>query len=79
MKRGKNMATANQRVRVLRILEYTGDLETILNTLAKGAVPANGEHSVMNKMTIKSGLVGFPEFDYHISNLPPEETPDAQR
>lgn len=62
-------------VRVLRILEYIGDAETVNLTLARGSVPANGEHVVTGKLVIKSGIIGFPEFGYEMPKS--EETPDA--
>ena len=49
-------------IRVLRILEYVGEREWVENTLAKGGVPANGEHVAGSNGVIRSALVGnFPE------------------
>jgi hypothetical protein len=60
-------------IRILRVLEYSGDAELIYNTLRKGGVPYNGEYSVMG-MTIKSSIVGLPDL-IPVKIQPSEETP----
>lgn len=48
-------------VRVLRILEYTGEREFVERTLSKGAVPANGEYK-FGSNCIRSAVLGqYPE------------------
>lgn len=49
-------------IRVLRVLEYFGEEEWVWSTLAKGAVPANGEHRLSETAKIKSGLIGYPDY-----------------
>lgn len=57
----------NDKVRVLRIIEYVGDREWIESTFKNGGVPADGtkefhSHNHEYKNVIKSALVDkFPE------------------
>jgi hypothetical protein len=48
----------NEKVRIVRILEYVGTREWLETTLNKGAVPANGQYVVNNECYIKSATIG---------------------
>ena len=45
--------------RVLRVLEYVGTDERIMDTLSRGEVSANGMKHFGKDLYIKSGLIGF--------------------
>lgn len=54
----------SKKYRVLRVLEYVGDLEWIENTLNRSSVPLNGDsrHISGAENYIKSAMIGnFPE------------------
>ena len=49
-------------VRVIRILEYVGPRKWVEDTLAKTAVPLNGQYSPSDGLCIRSAMLGsFPE------------------
>lgn len=53
-------------IRILRVLEYIGEEEVVWEILRTGGVPANGERgnwNSLNPVLIKSGLVGYPDFN----------------
>lgn len=48
-------------VRIVRILEYEGDFESIEHTLAHGGVPRNGVHDAQH-FVIRSATFEYPTF-----------------
>jgi hypothetical protein len=62
---------ANERVRVLRILEYVGDREWVEETMRTSSVPMNGDSSkhTGTKNIIKSAIIdNFPEMLNNVDN-----------
>lgn len=74
-------------VRVLRILEYTGPHDWVEKTLSSGAVPANGQYTLLKgeavnppikgyDWCIKSAVVGqFPEI-LEVNTIKTDHTED---
>ena len=74
-------------IRVLRVLEYVGPRQVVEDTLRRGGVPANGEHTVTihrgnppasGTLRIASALIGtFGEIVQHIDEPMDADTPQS--